>query len=1034
MKKRIVIWLLVFAAVLLCVAAAGAESGTCGKNINWELDADGVLTISGTGTVDPYGGGISPDWAQKKIRKIVLEEGITGIGWHAFSNFADLAEVTFPEGFTDIGVGAFVECVKLRELRLPESLKKIDSYAFQNCDALTAVRIPGGVAELGTGAFMNCDRLREVTMVPGIKAIGNDAFKGCECLKTVWLPEGLEEIRNQAFQNCPVLSHIDLPDSLTTLGQYAFEKTALESVDLPDGITEFDYGPFPPHCVKYAAIGSITAKTLGENDCMFQVPGNDIRLMYLYEDGNLIGLEAHYCPQDVEIVTIPEGVTILKESLFSSRESIKEIHLPESLTTIQDHVFWNLNATVWFKGDAPVFSENAFKYASLMAVVPEGRNGWAEAIQKTYGAWVLQWYTGDPAVAPDTPKDETEALSVTATSNSGSQEYYSVWEAGRVDASLNRLEDGGWLRVEHKGNSVIVEEYTAGLQLKWKKTLPVELPLWGGFYHGKNYNFLVFGQKNMEEDDNKEVMRIVRYSANWHRMDAVSISHANTVDPFSFGTLRMTQYEDYLLIHTCHRMYKLDDGLNHQSNMSYRLYIPTMTLLREDGTGVNLGGDYVSHSFNQFVITDGEDVVKVDHGDAYPRGIYLQKQSGSAGTPGTNYSDAVILLSFPHVEGRQYQNTGAQVGGLEATNQVYVVAGKSIDQTTGTGNRMNIFVATVPKNSINEKSVRFRWLTHYTAKNPTVSNPQLVRISGKQLLLLWTESGTDTPLKYTVLNEKGEPGVVYSAAAVLSDCKPIVTGHKVVWYVSGSSHVTLYEIDVLNPAMIRAVEMGGEGITDPPADGAAAHTLTAVEAVEATCTAPGQEAYWVCSECGRMFSDAACTQEISAPVKTEAKGHTLKAVEKVAPTCEKAGMEAYWKCETCGWLFSDAAGETGLLAPVKIPALGHTGERTWLRREENGWIATDIYELDCTTCGKKVTIRAKSSLAKMPGDVNGDKVFDGRDVIRLMKYLSGDEDVTVDDIDEANADVTLDGKVDERDLLRIIRYLGDEEDYLLPEG
>ena len=139
MKKNLAIFLLVIAAILLFAAAAGAESGTCGKNIDWELDADGVLTISGTGKVDPYGGGISPDWAQKKIRKIVLEEGITGIGWHAFSNYADLTEVVFPEGLTEIGTGAFVSCVKLRELRLLESLTKIDDYAFQDCDGLRVV-------------------------------------------------------------------------------------------------------------------------------------------------------------------------------------------------------------------------------------------------------------------------------------------------------------------------------------------------------------------------------------------------------------------------------------------------------------------------------------------------------------------------------------------------------------------------------------------------------------------------------------------------------------------------------------------------------------------------------------------------------------------------------------------------------------------------------------------------------------------------------------------------------------------------------
>ena len=43
------------------------------------------------------------------------------------------------------------------------------------------------------------------------------------------------------------------------------------------------------------------------------------------------------------------------------------------------------------------------------------------------------------------------------------------------------------------------------------------------------------------------------------------------------------------------------------------------------------------------------------------------------------------------------------------------------------------------------------------------------------------------------------------------------------------------------------------GTTDPCADG---HTLTAVAEVPATCTETGVKAHWVCSVCGKLFSDA----------------------------------------------------------------------------------------------------------------------------------------------------------------------------------
>ena len=60
-------------------------------------------------------------------------------------------------------------------------------------------------------------------------------------------------------------------------------------------------------------------------------------------------------------------------------------------------------------------------------------------------------------------------------------------------------------------------------------------------------------------------------------------------------------------------------------------------------------------------------------------------------------------------------------------------------------------------------------------------------------------------------------------------------------------------------------------------------------------------------------------------------GHRLTAVEKVPATCETAGVEAYWKCSVCGKLFSDAEGKTETtLEKLTIPATGHAyGAPAW---------------------------------------------------------------------------------------------------------
>ena len=66
----------------------------------------------------------------------------------------------------------------------------------------------------------------------------------------------------------------------------------------------------------------------------------------------------------------------------------------------------------------------------------------------------------------------------------------------------------------------------------------------------------------------------------------------------------------------------------------------------------------------------------------------------------------------------------------------------------------------------------------------------------------------------------------------------------------------------------------------------------------------------------------------------------------------------------------------------------------------------------------------------LPGDVNGDGIVDGRDVVRLMNFLAEETDPETGElwaIDEACADLNGDGKVDEIDLLRLVKTLAGEE-------
>ena len=102
-------------------------------------------------------------------------------------------------------------------------------------------------------------------------------------------------------------------------------------------------------------------------------------------------------------------------------------------------------------------------------------------------------------------------------------------------------------------------------------------------------------------------------------------------------------------------------------------------------------------------------------------------------------------------------------------------------------------------------------------------------------------------------------------------------------------------------------------------------TVTNAVTTEATCKADGVRTYTA----KVTFEGKEYTDTKTEPVP--AKGHTLTAVEAVPATCETAGVKAHWVCSVCGKLFSDAGGKTETtMEKLAIPATGHAyGEPVW---------------------------------------------------------------------------------------------------------
>ena len=200
------------------------DSGSCGENVTWTLTADGTLTISGTGAMTDYTYDSRSPWysCRTYIKRVVMQQGVTSIGDHAFWDCSGLTSVTIPDGVTSIGGDAFSGCTALTSVTIPGSVTSIGGGAFSGCTSLTSVAIPSSVTEIGGSAFSGCTGLTSVTIPDGVTSIGGDAFSGCAALTSVEIPNGVTAIGGSTFSNCIRLAKVTIPKSVTSIGKNAF--------------------------------------------------------------------------------------------------------------------------------------------------------------------------------------------------------------------------------------------------------------------------------------------------------------------------------------------------------------------------------------------------------------------------------------------------------------------------------------------------------------------------------------------------------------------------------------------------------------------------------------------------------------------------------------------------------------------------------------------------------------------------------------------------------------------------------------------
>ena len=388
MRKRLlsfVLAVLMIVSILPATALAAdiVDSGTCGAEVTWTLDSEGVLTISGTGAMKDYDPYKAPWYGSRsRVKSAVIADGVTSIGDYAFRDCYNLASVSIPDSVTSIGADAFWYCTSLTGVTIPDSVTSIGWSAFCGCESLTSVTIPDNVTSIGDWAFGLCKSLTGVTIPDSVTSICDYAFNGCTSLTSVTIPDSVTSIGECAFYKCGSLTSVTIPDSVTSIGAWAFRDcTSLTSVTIPNNVTSIGDFAFND-CTSLTGIwvdrdnnnySSDASGVLFNKDMttLVQCPGAFSGSYAIPDSVTSIGYHAFDSCKSLTSVTIPNSVTSIGGDALWGCTSLTSVTIPDSVTSISSDTFASCTSltSVTIPSSVTSIGWSAFAYCTSLTSV-----------------------------------------------------------------------------------------------------------------------------------------------------------------------------------------------------------------------------------------------------------------------------------------------------------------------------------------------------------------------------------------------------------------------------------------------------------------------------------------------------------------------------------------------------------------------------------------------------------------------------------------------------------------------------------------
>lgn len=215
-------------------------------------------------------------------------------------------KVTIPEevsGYRVIAISeyAFDRCRYIKEFVMPSTLQTIESRAFANCDALETVYIPKNVSKIANNAFYESAAIKSISVSPDNTTF--DSRSNCNAI--------IETASNKLVRGC---DNSFIPFGVTTIGYESFLQVHnLTYLQIPESVTNIEYRAF------YSS-GLVHVEAL-----------ESLKIISSYAFANCKSLEYFNMP----------GLEWISDDAFQECTSLTEITLPSTLTTLENHAFFN---------------------------------------------------------------------------------------------------------------------------------------------------------------------------------------------------------------------------------------------------------------------------------------------------------------------------------------------------------------------------------------------------------------------------------------------------------------------------------------------------------------------------------------------------------------------------------------------------------------------------------------------------------------------------------------------------------------------